>query len=484
MKSLPEFALHLHMQVPRTSKSLQNVQQLEFNHLLVTQTDVHFIHLGVINFMKRLLASILVALILAPTSSAQADTPQITVMTRNLYLGADVGVAMELIPNLPAAAQFMWDQVKATDFSKRAPKLAAEVIAARPDVIGIQEATIWFCKKNLWSKRTEVFNFTEQFLRATKAQGQEYVLATKDGKTALNNGFSIGAVPYLTMVNDPETFQPLFGQDKAACGFEIADALAIRSNLSDKVLAVGNSEYETTYTIVPTIMTVYRGYTWADIQIGNTPVRFVTTHLESLWDKNEIPNAAKQAQQLIADLKNTKNPIVIMGDFNSDPRDPRIKDDPNAGGQPTASTTCPGGTAICNAYLLMSEAGFKDVGPKALDPINNTWGMNALLTGPDPIRLKYSQKMGNFAGYSDRLDYIFVRNGAVPMASQLIGALPPNNLNSDHAGVVSLIRIDSQVTERSADLPEHAPFPISIWQWVGIALVALIMGIIVKKRFR
>jgi len=434
--------------------------------------------------MKRFLVLTLVALMLAPTSAARAEAPQITVMTRNLYLGADVGVAMDLIPNLPAAAQFMWDQVKATDFSKRAPKLAAEVIAARPDVIGIQEATLWFCKKNLWSKRTEVFNFTEQFLKATKAQGQEYVLATKNGKTAFNTGFSISAVPYLTMVNDPETFQPLFGQDKAACGFEIADALAIRSELSDKVLAVGNSEYETTYTIVPTIMTIYRGYSWADIQIGNTPVRFVTTHLESLWDENEVPNAAKQAQQLIADLKDTKNPIVIMGDFNSDPRDPRTKDDPNAGGQPTASATCPGGTAICNAYLLMSEAGFIDVGPNALDPINNTWGMNALLTGPDPIRLKYSQQMGNFAGYSDRLDYIFVRNGASPIASQLIGALPPNNLNSDHAGVVSLIKIDSQVTERSADLPEHAPFPISFWQWVGIALALLTVGIIVKKRFR
>ena len=192
--------------------------------------------------MKRLLVSLLVALLLAPTSSAQADAPQITVMTRNLYLGADVGVAMDLIPNLPAAAQFMWDQVKATNFNKRAPKLAAEVIAARPDVIGIQEATIWFCKKNLWSKRTEVFNFTQQFLAATKAQGQEYVLATKNGKTALNTGYSIGAVPFVTMVNDPETFQPLFGQDKAACGFEIADALAIRADLADKVLAVGNSE--------------------------------------------------------------------------------------------------------------------------------------------------------------------------------------------------------------------------------------------------
>jgi hypothetical protein len=66
----------------------------------------------------------------------------------------------------------------------------------------------------------------------------------------------------------------------------------------------------------------------------------------------------------------------------------------------------------------------------------------------------------------------------------LIGALPPDNLNSDHAGVVSLLSIDSQITERSADLPEHAPFPISFWQWVGIALAVLVIGIIVKKRFR
>ena len=82
------------------------------------------------------------------------------------------------------------------------------------------------------------------------------------------------------------------------------------------------------------------------------------------------------------------------------------------------------------------------------------------------------------------MDYIFVRNGALPIASQLVGALPPNNLNSDHAGVVSLIRIDSEITERSGDLPEHAPFPISFWQWVGIALAVLIIGIIARKRFR
>ena len=433
--------------------------------------------------MKRLLVTLLVALSIFSIAPVQASDSQVKVMTRNLYLGADVGIAMDLIPNLSAAAQFMWDQVKKTDFNKRAPKLAAEIIANNPDVVGLQEATIWFCKKNLFSKRTEVFNFTKQFLAATKAQGSEYVLAQKDGITALNTGFSIAAVPFITMVHDPETFQPLFGQDSAACGFEIADALAIRADLADKVLKVGNSEYEQKYTIVPTIMSIYRGYTWADIQIGNSPVRFVTTHLESLWDENKVPNAAIQAKQLLADLINTKNPIIVMGDFNSDPRDPRMPANPNPGEQPVASDACPAGTSKCNAYLLMTEAGYTDSGPDPLLPENYTWGMNALLTGPDPVRLKVAEQLGNRAGYTDRLDYVFVKNGVTVSSATLVGASAPNNLNTDHAGVVALLEINSNLSERSADLPEHAPFPISFWQWVGIAIIAVTVTLVIR-RFR
>jgi hypothetical protein len=160
--------------------------------------------------------------------SAQAAEPTFTVMSRNIYLGADVGVALELIPDLPAAAQFMWDQVNKNDFSKRSISLAGEIKGFKPDVIGLQEATIWYCKKNAWSKKTEVFNFTDQLL---KALGGEYVLATKDGKTAFNPGFSINPIPFLTMVKDPNRFQKLFGQDEAACGFQIGDALAIKKNL-------------------------------------------------------------------------------------------------------------------------------------------------------------------------------------------------------------------------------------------------------------
>ena len=78
-----------------------------------------------------------------------SDSTEVTVLSRNIYLGADVGVALELIPDLPAAAQFMWDQVAATDFSRRAPVLARELTSLKPDVVAIQEATQWICRPSI-----------------------------------------------------------------------------------------------------------------------------------------------------------------------------------------------------------------------------------------------------------------------------------------------------------------------------------------------
>ena len=180
-------------------------------------------------------------------------------------------------------------------------------------------------------------------------------------------------------------------------------------------------------------------------------------------------------------LKETKMPVVVMGDFNSDPRDPRMPANPNPGEQPVASDACPAGTSKCNAYLLMTEAGFTDSGPDPLLPENYTWGMNALLTGPDPVRLKVAKQLGNYAGYTDRLDYVFVKNSIKVSAAGIVGSVAPNNLNTDHAGVVATLEIPASSTERSADLPEHAPFPISFWQWVGIVAIASIIALIIRK---
>jgi len=452
----------------------------------------------------------------APAAAADSD---LVVMTRNLYLGADVSSALELLPDLPAAAQDMWTQVAATDFTARVPVLAQEAALARPAVIGIQEATTWECRPSAFGSTTVVYDFTQQFLDATAAAGTPYVLAQADGRTALNQGYSIPAIPRLTRVVDPATFQPLFGTDEADCGFTIADALAVRADLASAVLDVGTVEYENAAAIVPVLMEIQRGYAWADIRIGTTPVRFVTTHLESYWKAGAVPASAEQARQLVRDLADLTMPVVVMGDFNADPRDPRTPGD-NPGGQPEATGDCPaqsGTDGTCNAYWTMVGAGFLDAGPDPTDPANLSWGASALLAGPDLERLPAAEAMGNDFGMTDRLDYVFTRNGITPRTAQLVGnawpadgdtwdcttdaqkanaaaasaamgvSIPPSGacLPTDHAGVVATLAVPASDVVDPA-LPERVGFPFTRWA-VGIGVVLLlVLGIraLVRRRRR
>jgi endonuclease/exonuclease/phosphatase family metal-dependent hydrolase len=426
--------------------------------------------------MKKLILIFIAAALFTPPSPAIAEERPFKVMSRNVYLGADVGIALKKIPNIPAAAQFMWDQLKNTDFTKRKVILADQIREESPDVIGIQEATIWYCKPHFWSAKTEVYNFTAELLGELKGS---YVIASKDGVEANNPGYSIGPIPFLTKVKDPDTFQKLFGQDTADCGFQIGDALLIKKELQQYVNQVGNSEYEAVYKVVPTLMEIYRGYSWVDITMQGTNVRFITTHLESLWDPNKVPKAADQARQLISDLKGTKSPIVVIGDFNADPRDPRPSGSPNPGEQPTASEKCPSGASLCNAYKVMKEAGFTDSGPDASDPSTYSWGMNALLTGPDSERAKAAAKMGNRYGFTDRLDYIFVKNGINVLTSKMIGQIAP--YGTDHAGVVTELNVNALGSVVSPALDAHSRFPISFWKGVGLLFIAFLIFRIVRR---
>jgi endonuclease/exonuclease/phosphatase family metal-dependent hydrolase len=439
-----------------------------------------------------LLLALLSFLSITPLASA-SEPYQVTVMSRNLYLGSDVGVALDLIPDFPAAAQFMWDQVKATDFSKRVTKLAGEAALDKPDLIGIQEATTWYCKKNLWSSKVAVFDFLKQFIEATKETGTPYVLAKADGVDAYNPGYSIAAIPYLTKVEDPSVFQSIFGSDSASCGFTIGDAILIREDLASNVIRVGNTEYDATYSIVPTIMTIYRGYTWLDLKVKDSVVRVVSTHLESIWDENKVPNSALQAQQLVSDLANSKMPLIVMGDFNADYRDPRPVNAPNPGEQPVESEACPtSGAAACNAFATMIEAGFTNASPDAKNPKYFSWGASALLNGSDPKRLEQAKIDGNQYGFTDRLDYVFTKNVYANISSKMIGNIYPDGSSiwdcgaekcfaSDHAGVVATIELPRAASSEDPALPDHARFPLGIWHFIAILLVAFISWRIARR---
>jgi hypothetical protein len=98
--------------------------------------------------------------------------------------------------------------------------------------------------------------------------------------------------------------------------------------------------------------------------------------------------------------------------------------------------------------------------------------MNAQLTGPDSNRNVAAKKLGNQFGFTDRLDYIFVKNNIEINSAKIVGLNPP--YASDHAGVVASLVINQGDNLISPTLDAHQPFPISFWQWVGIFLILLI----------
>ena len=438
--------------------------------------------------IARLYKTFLVALLLLIQIpiSASANSPTMTVMSRNIYLGADVGTAMKLLPDFPAAAQFMWDQVKHNDFRKRAPKLAAELASAKPDLVGIQEATVWYCKKDLWSSRVTVFDYLQLLTDATKSTGVGYSVAKARGVEAFNPGYSISAIPYLTKVTDPELFPSIFKEKTAYCGFTIGDAILVRDDRASDIRQVGNTEYEASYSIVPTLMTIYRGYTWVDIKESDGVVRVVSTHLESIFDKDKTPNSVLQAQQLVTDLKSVRMPLVVLGDFNADYRDPRASSAPNPGEQPVVGKACPTpGERSCNAYWIMLDSGFTNLSPDAEDPKNFSWGATDLLNGPDPKRDTVARTFGNENGFTDRLDYVFGRNGVTTQSSRIIGNTWPSGESiwdcgtqrcfaTDHAGVVATFSIPTSAMQVDPPLPTHTRFPLGLWNSLGLIILGFI----------
>jgi hypothetical protein len=255
-------------------------------------------------------------------------------------------------------------------------------------------------------------------------------------------------------------------------------------------------------------------------------VRVVTTHLEAYVNEDGPPSGAVQAQQLVDDLSQTTVPLVVMGDFNADPRDPRAPGDPNPGDQPVANDACAAQPAdptletaniACNAFWVMRGSGYDDAGPDPFDRANDTWGAAANLAGPSPDRLPDALANGNDAGFTDRLDYVFVANGARTVSSQVIGNEWPDGddlwqctaddqvvtteessailaeaglaqavtgagicLPTDHAGIVAVVDVSAGPSGVVNDPPppDHDSFTISLLGWLAIILGVLVLLIV------
>jgi hypothetical protein len=87
----------------------------------------------------------LVATAFPTVAEAKKKGPKLTVMTRNVFLGADLSPAIGAASLSEAidGAGTIWNELQRTKFAERAKPLAREIKRSKADLVGLQEVALW-----------------------------------------------------------------------------------------------------------------------------------------------------------------------------------------------------------------------------------------------------------------------------------------------------------------------------------------------------
>jgi endonuclease/exonuclease/phosphatase family metal-dependent hydrolase len=279
-------------------------------------------------FLTRLAVLLLTAAVAFPaTAAAQPDQdkskggPKITVMTRNLFLGADLGPAIEAgsIPEAIDGAGEIWNEFQSTKFQERAVPLAREIERAKPDLVGLQEVALW--RQQIPSDggapplsplpdATPATTVVQDFLAILMQHLKRYEIVVTQDEFA-------GELPVDVDGSDATGTGPLagFGADFDA-SLTMRDVILVRKGSKVKLGATAKAHFVTRYepNVGGIVIPVDRGWVSVEAKVGSSRFRFVNTHFEAFGD-TRIREA--QAFELAAGPLNTSKQVVLVGDLNS-----------------------------------------------------------------------------------------------------------------------------------------------------------------------
>lgn len=340
------------------------------------------------------------------------------VMTRNLYLGADLAPAIGA-PSLPAfvaATGGVLRQVTATNFPVRAKGLAAEIRSKNPDLVGLQECALWRTGEPslaplMGAPKTATtvrYDFLELLLAELNSGPDRYEPVAIEEEfdfeaPADENGVAgDGPNPYIA---NAELNARLTMRDVI---LERVDAGVSVSNAKG-----GHFQHLLVLPVLGVPLAVTRGWTELDARVrGTDKFHFVSTHLEAFDPAALHPSIrALQAGELVAtggpatgDL-----PVVLVGDLNSD--DDTVSPDDQ------------------QAYRVLLDAGL----------VERSTG--------DPLSCcieSYDLKTGTAAEFDHQVDHVMTNAPDVVLLvdSAVTGRTMQNGYwDSDHAGIFSALRI-------------------------------------------
>ncbi len=368
--------------------------------------------------------------------SADNDVDKIKVMSRNIYLGADIFPVLAAAQNpdpiaVPLAVTEVFQTVQATNFPERAQALADEIERHRPDVIGLQEVSTWrtqipgdFLMGNPTPASDIAYDFLEILLAALAERDLNYLVAVSVDNADLELPMVAG------MQADGMT--PLFGDlrltDRDVILVKDSPKISFSNTYANNftvngITAVGGTNIEFT-----------RGYTLADIHVRGNDYRFVNTHLETGGSEPYISLQAVQMHELMQVIEATtlpSTPVILLGDFNSSPNDLPF----------TSTSGVPGldGLPLVPPYLQAVYSGYADMWlskPKARD--GYTCCFDGAVSDED-------------AQLYERIDHIFFNPKDREIKKLMIKRVGQSNADmtdtnalypSDHAGLFGKIKLE------------------------------------------
>ncbi len=339
-----------------------------------------------------------------------STAPGLTVMTYNVYYGADYGPLLAApLDQVPFVAAEAWAMAVHSDFPARAGRIAAEIAAVRPHLVGLQEAAIYRLQHpgdaivgGAVPATEVVYDFVGLILDSLATRGVPYVVAAADSTTDVE-------LPVFTGLDDAgnPTFDDVRVTDR--------DAVLARADVPLANPQHGVYGAYIPFTIGPVSSGVFEGWSAVDATAGGRIYHFVSTHLEF---QEALPVQLGQAEELLALLADETGPTILVGDFNSDAY----------GAVPDRATP---------SYGMILQAGFSD---SWTQPDRRAPGLTCC---------QASDLSNQFGTFNQRLDFVFTRNlpavtpaGTLVLGRKILGDRPGDRTASglwpsDHAAVVA-----------------------------------------------
>jgi len=367
------------------------------------------------------------ALVLVSSVAWAAGATNARVMSRNLYIGANVFEAIAVPPaQIPDAAGDVLAEIIASNFAARAKVLAAEIASSQPHAIGLQE--VWMVSGTPYGPGDPIsIDFLELLRAELAARGQKYDVAVVSANLELT-------LPLVNLPVAPEVRLPYSGTILDRDAILVRHNVAWSNALSGNFSAAVPVEFDPPFDVLN--FDILRGWSSVDLVFGGNAYRFVNTHLEveSFADGLFQTAQAFELRGTLGYLASILGPLpeVVVGDFNSDEDDP-----------PCVTALCDFyGVAGFTPYLVFSNPYLELVDPLFGPALADAWNLrqNDRRASGDTCCYETLDQDGR-DGIARRVDLIWMRGSeAAGVTIRLTGDDPKQRtadglFGSDHLGV-------------------------------------------------